>query len=65
MESNICLKCGGRMFPNSDGDMECFNCGKVIYDKIAQPIKSRGNSLRGRKAFIPEGERRNYNEANM
>lgn len=26
-----CLRCGGRMIVNGEGDFACFTCGNVVY----------------------------------
>ena len=30
LSSNVCLKCDGPMYLNTDGDLTCFICGAII-----------------------------------
>ena len=45
----LCPKCEGAMYLNSDKDLLCVICGKIIYLEIRRDYDSRTGKIRNRK----------------
>ena len=51
-----CPRCGGHLAANIDGDLCCWTCGCVLYERYGYQLAQRATAL-VRRPEVPSGRR--------